>query len=203
MLNNKFILDINLDKVLFLSPFLESLNPYAHITSSDIKLVLLEASLISPALKDQEISKMKNKPKKNISAWDEYMQGLNIINNNPNTSEIRDKVMKHCKKAIDLDANFCDAYILYCGCLTMEIYDPNKIKIDGANLVFNCSGNIKYGEQNTGQLCISDTKSAIKNIFDHTIFFNVSLIYMASNSTNLIMFIFFVLYVLKAFSYNE
>ena len=83
-------------------------------------------SLISPALKDQEISKMKNKPKKNISAWDEYMQGLNIINNNPNTSEIRDKVMKHCKKAIDLDANFCDAYVLYCGCLTLEIYDPKK-----------------------------------------------------------------------------
>ena len=84
------------------------------------------ASLISPALKDQEISKMKNKPKKNISAWDEYMQGLNIINNNPNTSEIRDKVIKHCKKAIDLDANFCDAYVLYCDCLTLEIYDPKK-----------------------------------------------------------------------------
>ena len=44
-------------------------------------------------------------------------------------------------------------------------YDPNKIKIDGANLVYNCSGNCKYGKQNTGQLCISDTKSAIENIF--------------------------------------
>ena len=66
------------------------------------------------------------KPKKNISAWDEYMQGLNIINNNPNTSEIRDKVIKHSKKAIDLDANFCDAYVLYCDCLTLEIYDPKK-----------------------------------------------------------------------------
>lgn len=41
-------------------------------------------------------------------------------------------------------------------------YDPNKIKIDGNNTVYNCSGNCKYGKQNTGKLCISDTKSAIE-----------------------------------------
>lgn len=48
---------------------------------------------------------------------------------------------------------------------TSCFYDPNKIKIDGHNLVvYNCSGNCKYGKQNTGQLCISDTKSAIESV---------------------------------------
>jgi hypothetical protein len=43
-------------------------------------------------------------------------------------------------------------------------YDPNKIKIDGNNIVYNCSGNCKYGKQNTGQLCISDTKNTIESV---------------------------------------
>lgn len=66
-----------------------------------------------------------------------------------------------------LDSSMCCDDENTCSGSGSCFYDPNKIKIDGANLVFNCSGNIKYGEQNTGQLCISDTKSAIKNIFDH------------------------------------
>ena len=57
------------------------------------------AALISPALKDQEQVKLSTKGKKNFGAWDE-----------------------HCKRAIELDANFCDAYVLYCNVLQGMIY---------------------------------------------------------------------------------
>ena len=46
-------------------------------------------------------------------------------------------------------------------------YDPNKIKINGDDLVYNCSGNCKYGKKKEGDLCISDTKDTIDNIMDH------------------------------------
>jgi len=68
-----------------------------------------------------------------------------------------------------LDSSMCCDDKNTCSGSGSCFYDPNKIKIDGGNLVFNCSGNIKYGNQNTGQLCISDTKSAIENIFNHNV----------------------------------
>ena len=63
------------------------------------------AALISPALKDQERVKLSNKPKKNFGAWDEYLQGLAIYKGQAFT-EHSGTVIEHCKRAIELDANF-------------------------------------------------------------------------------------------------
>lgn len=54
-----------------------------------------------------------------------------------------------------------------CGDDNNCFYDPNKIKIEDNNIVYNCSGNCKNGNKTTGQLCISDTKDTIDNIMDH------------------------------------
>ncbi len=83
------------------------------------------AALISPALKDQERVKLSNKPKKNFGAWDEYLQGLAIYNGQRFT-EHAGTVIEHCKKAIELDANFCDAYVLYCTALQFAIYNHEQ-----------------------------------------------------------------------------
>ena len=81
------------------------------------------AALISPALKDQEQVKLSTKGKKNFGAWDEYLQGLNIYNTQDFVgTTLGDKVIEHCKRAIELDANFCDAYVLYCNVLQGKIY---------------------------------------------------------------------------------
>ena len=79
------------------------------------------AALISPALKVQEHEKLTSKSKKNFGAWDEYLQGLSIYNTQDFVNS-SDSVIAHCKKAIDLDANFCDAYVLYCNVLQGQIY---------------------------------------------------------------------------------
>ena len=79
------------------------------------------AGLISPALKVQEHSKLVSRSKKNFGAWDEYLQGLSIYNTQDFVAS-SGKVISHCKKAIDLDANFCDAYVLYCNVLQGQIY---------------------------------------------------------------------------------
>ena len=79
------------------------------------------AGLISPALKVQEHAKLASKSKKNFGAWDEYLQGLSIYNTEDFVAS-SDKVISHCKQAIDLDANFCDAYVLYCNVLQGQIY---------------------------------------------------------------------------------
>ncbi|MFL2807229.1 MAG: tetratricopeptide repeat protein [Paracoccaceae bacterium] len=83
------------------------------------------AALISPALKDQERVKLSAKPKKNFGAWDEYLQGLSIYNGQAFT-EHSGTVIEHCKRAIELDANFCDAYVLYCTALQPSIYNHEK-----------------------------------------------------------------------------
>ncbi len=83
------------------------------------------AALISPALKDQERLKLTNKPKKNFGAWDEYLQGLSIYNSDVFMRD-SDKVIEHCKRALALDANFCDAYVLYCHVLQGTIYNHEK-----------------------------------------------------------------------------
>jgi len=83
------------------------------------------AALISPALKDQERAKLSAKPKKNFGAWDEYLQGLSIYNGQAFT-EHSGTVIEHCKRAIELDANFCDAYVLYCTALQPSIYNHEK-----------------------------------------------------------------------------
>ena len=77
------------------------------------------AAQINPALKQQESVKLSNKSKKNIGAWDEYLQGLSIYNKDGSDLNA---VISHLEKSIELDANFCDAYVLYCNCLQLLIY---------------------------------------------------------------------------------
>ena len=83
------------------------------------------AAQISPALRVQETVKLSSKPKKNFGAWDEYLQGLSIYNNDTFMTDA-EKVIQHCKRAIELDGNFCDAYVLYCQVLQGTIYNHKK-----------------------------------------------------------------------------
>ncbi len=80
------------------------------------------AAMVSPAIKNQERDRVVRKQTKNINAWDEYLRGLSIFNNNGEYSDVK----KHCYKSINLDPLLSDAYILICRCLRLEIYNPRK-----------------------------------------------------------------------------
>jgi len=80
------------------------------------------AAMVSPAIKNQEQDRVVRKQTKNINAWDEYLRGLSIFNNNGDYGYVKE----HCYKSISLDPLLSDAYILICRCLRLEIYNPRK-----------------------------------------------------------------------------
>ena len=53
----------------------------------------------------------------NLSAWDLYLQALSIFNRDGNqqTDDSHPAVVEKCMAAIELDGNFCDAYVLFAG----------------------------------------------------------------------------------------
>tara|TARA_B100001758_G_scaffold245932_1_gene259940 strand:+ start:91 stop:1848 length:1758 start_codon:yes stop_codon:yes gene_type:complete len=87
------------------------------------------AAMVSPAIKNQEQDRVVRKQTKNINAWDEYLRGLSIFNNNGEYSDVKE----HCYKSINLDPLLSDAYILICRCLRLEIYNPRKQDQRSAN----------------------------------------------------------------------
>ena len=46
------------------------------------------AAMVSPAIKNQERDRLVRKQTKNINAWDEYLRGLSIFNNNGEYSDV-------------------------------------------------------------------------------------------------------------------
>ena len=82
------------------------------------------AALVSPAVKGQEQDRAVRKQTKNMSAWDEYLRGLSILNSNGDSTEAK----LHGYKSIKLDPRLSDAYILICRCLRYEIFDHGQGK---------------------------------------------------------------------------
>ena len=87
------------------------------------------AAMVSPAIKGQEQDRVVRKQTKNMNAWDEYLRGLSIFNNNGDYQNVKE----YCYKSINLDPKLSDAYILICRCLRLEIYNPKKQDQRAAN----------------------------------------------------------------------
>tara|TARA_B000000565_G_scaffold163434_1_gene123621 strand:+ start:243 stop:1991 length:1749 start_codon:yes stop_codon:yes gene_type:complete len=74
------------------------------------------AALILPALKGREHERVKSKPPSSFSAWDNYLKGLALFNEHNRDIHI-DEIMELCEKAISIDGQFCDAFVLKSRCL--------------------------------------------------------------------------------------
>lgn len=82
-------------------------------------------ALLAPAVTGQEQKRLaKQKKTSNLSAWDLYLQALSIYNRDGNhqTDDNHPAIVEKCKAAIELDANFCDAYVLYCRSLFGAVF---------------------------------------------------------------------------------
>ena len=69
------------------------------------------AALIFPALKGKEHERVKSKSPSSFSAWDNYLKGLALFNEQ-NRDKHFDELMRLCDSAIAIDEQFCDAYVL-------------------------------------------------------------------------------------------
>ena len=86
------------------------------------------ASIIAPALKTQEQKRLSSKKTSNFSAWDLYLKALGVYNDRELfqafTAERQggDMVLEFCDKAIELDPEFCDPFVLKCRVLFGRIF---------------------------------------------------------------------------------
>ena len=82
-------------------------------------------ALLAPALTGQEQKRLATQKKTtNLSAWDLYLQALSIFNRagNHQTDDSHPAVVEKCMAAIELDSNFCDAYVLFCRSLFGAVF---------------------------------------------------------------------------------
>ena len=86
------------------------------------------ASIIAPALKTQEQKRLSNKKTSNFSAWDLYLKALGVYNDRELFQAFTDErqggdmVLEFCDKAIELDPEFCDPFVLKCRVLFGRIF---------------------------------------------------------------------------------
>ena len=86
------------------------------------------ASIIAPALKTQEQKRLSSKKTSNFSAWDLYLKALGVYNDRELFQAFTDKrqggdmVLEFCDKAIELDPEFCDPFVLKCRVLFGRIF---------------------------------------------------------------------------------
>ena len=86
------------------------------------------ASIIAPALKTQEQKRLSSKKTSNFSAWDLYLKALGVYNDRELFQAFTDErqggdmVLKFCDKAIELDPEFCDPFVLKCRVLFGRIF---------------------------------------------------------------------------------
>lgn len=86
------------------------------------------ASIIAPALKTQEQKRLSSKKTSNFSAWDLYLKALGVYNDREifqafsEEREGGDMVLDFCDKAIELDPEFCDPFVLKCRVLVGRIF---------------------------------------------------------------------------------
>ena len=86
------------------------------------------ASIIAPALKTQEQKRLSSKKTSNFSAWDLYLKALGVYNDRELFQAFTDKrqggdmVLEFCDKAIEMDPEFCDPFVLKCRVLFGRIF---------------------------------------------------------------------------------
>ena len=86
------------------------------------------ASIIAPALKTQEQKRLSSKKTSNFSAWDLYLKALGVYNDRELFQAFTDErqggdmVLEFCDKAIELDPEFCDPFVLKCRVLFGRIF---------------------------------------------------------------------------------
>ena len=86
------------------------------------------ASIIAPALKTQEQKRLFSKKTSNFSAWDLYLKALGVYNDRELFQAFTDErqggdmVLEFCDKAIEMDPEFCDPFVLKCRVLFGRIF---------------------------------------------------------------------------------
>jgi len=86
------------------------------------------ASIIAPALKTQVQKRLSSKKTSNFSAWDLYLKALGVYNDRELFQAFTDErqggdmVLEFCDKAIELDPEFCDPFVLKCRVLFGRIF---------------------------------------------------------------------------------
>ena len=86
------------------------------------------AGIIAPALKTQEQKRLSSKKTSNFSAWDLYLKALGVYNDRELFQAFTDErqggdmVLEFCDKAIELDPEFCDPFVLKCRVLFGRIF---------------------------------------------------------------------------------
>ena len=86
------------------------------------------ASIIAPALKTQEQKRLSSKKTSNFSAWDLYLKALGVYNDRELFQAFTDErqggdmVLEFCDKAIEMDPEFCDPFVLKCRVLFGRIF---------------------------------------------------------------------------------
>jgi len=77
-------------------------------------------ALLAPAVTGQEQKRLLTQKKtSSLSAWDLYLQALSMFNSDDENYE---DVVEKCKGAIELDNDFCDAYVLVCRSLFGKVF---------------------------------------------------------------------------------
>jgi adenylate cyclase len=86
------------------------------------------ASIIAPALKTEEQKRLSSKKTSNFSAWDLYLKALGVYNDRELFQAFTDErqggdmVLEFCDKAIEMDPEFCDPFVLKCRVLFGRIF---------------------------------------------------------------------------------
>ena len=87
-------------------------------------------ALLGSAVTGQEQKRLVQRKKTaNLSAWDLYLKALSVQNN----AGSGEQVIASCKAAIELDNQFCDAYVLWCRTLTGMIFSHEYADSRAAN----------------------------------------------------------------------
>ncbi len=87
-------------------------------------------ALLGSAVTGQEQKRLVQRKKTtNLSAWDLYLKALSVQNNKGSGEQ----VIASCKAAIELDNQFCDAYVLWCRTLTGMIFSHEYADSRAAN----------------------------------------------------------------------
>jgi adenylate cyclase len=127
-------------------------------------------ALLAPAVTGQEQKRLLTQKKtSNLSAWDLYLQGLGIYNGDDANYE---DVIQKCEDAIELDNDFCDAYVLVCRCLFGKVFSNEYAHKRAENeALFHEMANKAYNlDPNTPEAVIALSRSFnIKRDYDKRI----------------------------------
>ena len=90
------------------------------------------AVIISPALKASELKRLSKKKVRNLSSWEEYLQGQALYIKSINTKgidlktqiETKKSSLEKLNKAISMDENFAEPHIIISRCMIDFVFEP-------------------------------------------------------------------------------